>query len=129
LLIYPVTDLAMDTPSYTAIANGFTLTRERMMYFRDAYLRGPGDIADWRASPLKANDLSRLPSAIVITAAHDPLVDEGRRYAERLAASGVPVTYTCYDGTVHGFLTMAGAIDDGRAAIAQAATAVKAALS
>jgi acetyl esterase len=129
LLIYPVTDLAMDTPSYTAIANGFTLTRERMIYFRDAYLRGPEDVADWRASPLKARDLSGLPAALVVTAAHDPLVDEGRRYADRLKASGVAVTYSCYEGTVHGFLTLAGAIDDGRAAIAQAATAVKAALT
>ncbi len=61
MLSYPVTDLAMDTSSYARIANGFTLTRERMRYFRDAYLRGPEDVADWRASPLRAPDLSNLP--------------------------------------------------------------------
>jgi acetyl esterase len=129
LLLYPVTDLAMDTPSYTAFADGYMLTRERMRYFRDAYLSAPGQADDWRASPLRAGDLSRLPPALVITASHDPLVDEGRRYAERLNAAGVPATYTCYDGMVHGFMTMAGAIDDGRAAVAQAAAAVKAALA
>jgi acetyl esterase len=128
LLIYPVTDLAMDTPSYAAFADGYMLTAQRMRYFRDCYLSAPGEADDWRASPLRAGDLSRLPPALIITASHDPLVDEGRRYAERLDAAGVPATYTCYDGMVHGFMTMAGAIEDGRAAIRQAAAAVKAAL-
>jgi acetyl esterase len=121
VLIYPVTDFAMDAPSYARIANGFTLTRERMRYFRESYLRGPEDIADWRASPLKAHDLSQLPPALIIAAGHDPLVDEGKAYADRLAAAGVRVTYTCYDGVVHGFVSMAGAIDAGHTAIAEAA--------
>ena len=127
-LLYPVTDLAMDTPSYTALANGFTLTAERMRYFRDQYLNGEPDIADWRASPLRANSLAGLPPALVITASHDPLVDEGRRYAERLNAAGVAATYTCYEGTVHGFMTMAGAIDVAHIAIAQTADTCRAAL-
>jgi acetyl esterase len=128
LLLYPVTDLAMSTPSYTAFSEGYMLTAERMRFFRDCYLSAPGETDDWRASPLRAGNLSALPPALIITASHDPLVDEGRRYAERLNAAGVPATYTCYEGMVHGFMTMAGAIDDGRAAIAQAAAAVKAAL-
>jgi acetyl esterase/lipase len=129
VLIYPVTDFAMSAPSYARIANGYTLTRERMHYFRESYLRGPEDIDDWRASPLKAPDLSRLPPALVIGADHDPLVDEGKAYADRLADAGVPVTYTLYEGVVHGFVSMAGAIDAGHAAIAEAAAALKRALS
>ena len=129
LLIYPVTDFSMEAPSYTRIANGFTFSKERMSYFRGLYLRGPEDAANWRASPLKAKDLSRLPSALLIAAGHDPLVDEGKAYADRLAAAGVPVTYTCYDGVVHGFVSMAGAIDAGHTAIAEAATALKRAFS
>jgi acetyl esterase len=128
VLIYPVTDFAMDAPSYARIANGFTLTGERMRYFRESYLRGPKDVDDWRASPLKARDLSRLPPALIIAADHDPLVDEGKAYADRLAGAGVPVTYTCYDGVVHGFVSMAGAIDAGHTAIAEAAAALKRAL-
>lgn len=128
LLIYPVTDLAMDTESYTSIANGFTLTRERMQFFREAYLRGPADAADWRASPLRAADLSHLPPALIIAAGHDPLVDEGKAYADRLAAAGVAVTYSLYYGMVHGFLTAAGAVDTGRTAIAEAAATLKRAL-
>jgi acetyl esterase len=129
VLIYPVTDFSMEAPSYTRIANGFTFSKERMSYFRGLYLRGPEDAANWRASPLKAQDLSRLPPALLIAAGHDPLVDEGKAYADRLAAAGVPVTYTCYDGMVHGFVSMAGAIEAGHTAIAEAAAALKRAFS
>jgi acetyl esterase len=129
VLIYPVTDFSMDASSYARIANGFTLTRERMRYFRESYLRGPADVSDWRASPLKAQNLSGAPPALVIAAGHDPLVDEGKAYADRLAAADVPVTYTCYHGTVHGFVSMAGAIDAGHTAIAEAAAALKRAFS
>jgi acetyl esterase len=69
--------------------------------------------------------LSNLPPALILTAAQDPLVDEGKAYADRLAAAGVPVTYSCYEGMVHGFLTMAGAVDAGHAGIAEVAAALK----
>jgi acetyl esterase len=82
-------------------------------------------MVDWRASPLKARDLSGLPPALVVAASHDPLVDEGKIFADRLATAGVPVTYTCYEGMVHGFLTMAGAIEAGHKAIGQIAEALK----
>jgi len=126
VLLYPATDLAMTAPSYTRLGQGYMLTRERMLFFRNAYLRGASDIDDWRASPLKAADLSRLPPALVITASHDPLVDEGKAYADRLAAAGVPATYRCYEGMIHGFLTMAGAIDAGRAGTEAIAAALRA---
>jgi acetyl esterase len=125
VLIYPVTDMTLDSPAYTRIPTGYTLPRERMLFFREAYLRGPEDIADWRASPLKARDVSNLPPALILTAAQDPLVDEGKAYADRLAGAGVPVTYSCYDGMVHGFLTMAGAVEAGHAGIAEVAGALK----
>lgn len=124
VLIYPVIDMAMATPSHTKFAEGYMLSRERMRYFRAAYLRDDRDIADWRASPLKASDLSGLPPALVITAGHDPLVDEGKAYADRLAASGVVTTYTCYPGLIHGFLTMAGTVRDANRAIEQIAAAL-----
>jgi len=117
VLLYPATDLAMTAPSYARLGQGYMLTTERMLFFRNAYLRDARDIADWRASPLKAQDLSRLPPALIITASHDPLVDEGKAYADRLSAVGVAVSYRCYEGMLHGFLTMAGVIDAGKAGI------------
>jgi acetyl esterase len=128
VLLYPVTDLAMDMPSYQRLGQGYMLTRERMLFFRNAYLRDARDIEDWRASPLKARDLSRLPPALIVTASHDPLIDEAKAYADRLAAAGVPVDYRCYEGVIHGFLTMAGKIDAGKTGIDEIAAALRRAL-
>jgi acetyl esterase len=121
LMIYPATDFAMDTPSHAEFAQGYMLTREKMTYFCNSYLRGAADAGDWRASPLKAQDLSGLPPALVITASHDPLRDEGKAYADRLTAAGVSARYQCYDGMMHGFFAMGGAIDLANRALTDAA--------
>jgi len=95
-----------------------------MHYFRDCYLRTPDDANDWRCSPLLAPDLSRLPPALIITAGYDPLRDEGKAYAERLAAAGVPVAYRCYAGMIHGFITMGKVLDGAQAALEESAAAL-----
>jgi acetyl esterase len=118
LLIYPATDFAMDHPSHEEFAEGFLLTREAMQWFGGNYV-GAGDAADWRASPLRAPDLSRLPPAVVIVGACDPLRDESRAYAERLQHAGVDATLHLHPGMIHGFFTMGGLIDAADAAIAQ----------
>ena len=69
-------------------------------------------------------DLSRLPPALVITAGFDPLRDEGKAYADALAAAGVAVTYSCYDGMIHGFFMMGGVMDAANRAVAEAAGAL-----
>ncbi len=108
-LVYPATDQRMDTASHAKFGEGYLLTRDNMLWFRDNYLRR-GDYDDWRASPLRAADLTRLPPAHIITAGYDPLLDEGRAYSERLVAAGVPVLYECLEGMAHGFLTMGGVV-------------------
>ncbi len=110
VLVYPVTDQAADTDSLRRFAQGYSLTRELLQWYQRNYLRDERDRSDWRASPLRAKDHSRLPPAYVITAGFDPLLDEGKAYAERLAQAGVDVTYECFEGQIHGFLPMAGAI-------------------
>jgi acetyl esterase len=110
ILVYPVTDFGMSTGSYERLGEGYLLTRDSMLWYRGHYLRDERDIADWRASPLRAADLSRLPPAYVVTAGFDPLLDEGRAYAERLAAAGVAVTYECFEGQIHAFLPMGGVL-------------------
>lgn len=102
LLIYPVTDFASERGSHVANGEGFYLTRDEMAWFRAQYL-GDGDRADPRASPLLAGDLSGLPPALVVTAEFDPLLDDGRAYAEALEAAGVRVVYDRFDGLIHGF--------------------------
>lgn len=128
LLIYPTTTLQHDTASTAELGrSGYLLTLDLMHYFRDCYLGDPKDARDWRCSPLLAPDLSRLPPALIITAGYDPLRDEGKAYAGRLAASGVSVAYTCYEGTIHGFITMGAVLNHAQTAIGESATALAAA--
>jgi len=106
LLIYPAIDFAMTHPSHSEPGTSVLLSHEAMTWFRDHYLNGPADIDDWRASPVRAETLSGLPPAYVLTAGGDPLRDEGDEYARRLKEAGVAVTYRHYAGQFHGFFTM-----------------------
>lgn len=129
LLVYPSTDQLTASRSRTAFAEGLLLTRETMRYFEKRYLRSREDAADWRASPQLAPSLAGLPPALLIAAEFDPLVDEGKAYAARLEASGVPVTYSCYPGVLHGFFLLGKAYDAGRAAVKEAGLALLRALT
>jgi acetyl esterase len=121
LLLYPVTDYyTPGTPSYEANAEGYGLTRDTMEWFWDHYLCDPSEGEHPHASPLRAPDLSGLPPALVITAEYDPLRDEGELYAKKLRASGVPTTFTRYDGVNHGFMFWVGVVDKAGAAMNEA---------
>jgi acetyl esterase len=95
----------MSHPSIARFAEGFLLTRAAMQWFYDCYLRGTADVEDWRASPLRAADLSGVPPALVLTAGFDPLCDEGEAYARRLQDHGVAVDHRHYPEQIHGFLS------------------------
>ena len=125
LLIYPVTDHSFDTPSYLDNAEGYFLTREMMQWFWGHYLKSEADGMQALASPLRADDLSNLPSATVITAEFDPLRDEGEAYAARLEASGVPTELVRYEGMVHGFFGMTDTVDRAKEAVAQSGRALR----
>jgi acetyl esterase len=121
LLVYPNTDYLADTPSMRENTDPWLFNRTSVAWYWQHYLARPRDGENPLASPLRAADLRGLPPALVITAEYDPLRDEAERYGERLAEAGVPVEVTRYPGTVHGFFAMAGTVDAGKAAIAQAA--------
>lgn len=127
-LIYPVTDLrSLETGSYREFAEGFGLTAEAMDWFRGHYVPG-SEVADPRVSPLGAEDLSGLPPALVITAEFDVLRDEGEAYAAALRAAGNRVEAVRYAGMVHGFVSMAGVLSEGRRARTEVAAALRSAL-
>ena len=107
VLVYPATDVTMSSPSIEENAEAPLLTRDDMHAFREHYL-GQSDSSDPHVSPLHADDHGSLPAALVITAEHDPLRDDGRRYAEALEKAGVEVRLTDYVGMPHGFLSMPG---------------------
>ncbi len=129
LLIYPATDMLMRFPSHVTYGEGYRLTRTGIAWFITGYLRDGEDMHDFRASPLMADDHANLPPAFIMTAAFDPLKDEGEAYAGKLRDSGVPVEYHCYPGMVHGFIAMPGAVDLAETALKDAAAFVKQQLS
>jgi acetyl esterase len=130
VLLYPATDLrTFDRPSSLENAEGKLLSRADMMWFAAQYVRDDRDRHDPLVSPLAASDLSGLPPALVITAEHDPLRDEGNAYAEALRAAGNRVQLTCYPGTIHGFMSVYAFLDQGKAAVRECTEALKAALA
>lgn len=128
LLVYPAVDRDFDTESYRSNSDGYSLTKDAMVWFWNHYLRDEADASNPYASPMKYSDLSGLPPALVITAEFDPLCSEGEAYAQRLQAAGVSTEYTCYEGMIHGFFGMSAALDSGKQAIAQAGEALRIAL-
>ena len=125
LLVYPATDQRLATASHQRNAQGYLLTRDAIDYFRRAYLPDEKDWTDWRASPLLAQSHADLPPALVITAGFDPLLDEGRAYAERLKAAGGAVEYREYADMVHGFILFGGVLDTANTAVADCCTALR----
>jgi acetyl esterase len=132
LLVYPVTDVRCNTPSYDDFADGPYLTRASMDWYIAHYLSGDeGTTDDPRMSPLLATDdaLAKSPPTHVVTVETDVLRDEGEAYAARLAAVGVPTTHRRYVGMFHGFFALPEVIDAGREAVAEASTALRRALA
>src|SRR5688572_13809421 len=96
-----------------------------MEWFRALYLNDVNrEASDPRATPI-AGDLTGLPPALIVGAGCDVLRDEGKVYADRVAAAGVPVEYRCFEGTIHAFMSFAGAIPMGLDALSFVASRLK----
>lgn len=129
LLVYPVTDHAMDSPSYTENATGYFLTGAHMAWYWEQYLGPDGDGSHPYASPIRAEDLSGLPPATVLTAELDPLRDEGEAYAAALAAAGTPTEALRADGLFHGFFGLDEFLPEAAAPMAWTLTRLREALT
>ena len=125
LLIYPVTNAAFDTPSYREYAQAKPLNAAMMPWFWGFYITRPEDGLNPHASPLLDRTAGPLPPATVIAAAIDPLQSEGKAYADKLASSGVKVSYHLYPGVTHEFFGMGAVLDEAKKAVAQAAIGLK----
>ncbi|MET9290932.1 alpha/beta hydrolase [Streptomyces sp. NPDC003077] len=106
VLVCPVTDAAMDTPSYRQFADGFFLGRSVMHGYWQQYAPDPRTRSHGTVSPLRAptRGLRGLPPALILTAEADVLRDEGEAYAARLREADVPVVSVRYHGTIHAFV-------------------------
>ena len=123
LLVYPVTDVAGNYadakenarfPSRAENAEGYFLSRAVMQWFAGHYLADAKDGADWRVSPLRAKNLAGLAPTVLTTAWFDPLRDEGKAYADALAAAGVRTKYHDGLGLIHGYFGLGEASETAR---------------
>jgi acetyl esterase len=119
LLIYPTTIAHAKTDSMKMFETGYFLERQAMDWFFDSYVPKGHDLKDPKLAPFWG-DVKGLPPAYVITAGFDPLKDEGKQYADKMAAAGVPVVYKDYPAMVHGFFNMSGVVPLAKDAIKDA---------
>jgi acetyl esterase len=128
LLAYPVTDAVGRADSYRRYNDGYGLNSETMEWFFNHYTPDQSMRGDWRVSPLRAASLGGLPPALVITAGHDPLRDEGRAYAFRLQQEGTLADLVEFGGMLHGFLSSPMLLHGARRGTSLAAAALREAL-
>ena len=125
VLFYPTVDLSLGHDSFKRAGAGFNLTLAAMTWFRDLYLNDGKEADDWRASPLRAQDLKSVSPAYVTTAGCDPLCDEGEAYAKLLERNGVPVKFRHFPGQMHGFAAMSGFVAAADQALAEVGAELK----
>ncbi len=129
VLIYPVADTRMDTPSYKENAMAKPLSAAMMKWFADKTFANPADAMDPKVALLQAKTLEGLPPATIVTAQIDPLRSEGEMLAEKLKADGVSVSYKNYDGVTHEFFGMGAVVDKAKDANQFVAEALKSAFA
>jgi acetyl esterase len=122
LLVYPVVDNDMNTPSYQRNANAKPLNKPMMAWFFKHYGADP---ANPYALPMKAQSLKGLPAATIVAAEIDPLMSEGQAYADKLKKDGVKVDYKLYKGVTHEFFGMGAVVPEAKDAEQFAADGLK----
>jgi acetyl esterase/lipase len=129
LLWYPATTFDLSLPSFTENADAPILGTEAASGYSRWYV-GDLDLSVVRPTlaPARAADLSGLPPAYVAVAGHDPLRDDGMRYAELLSAAGVPVELHNAETLVHGYVGYAGVVPTATEAADRALAALRRAL-
>jgi acetyl esterase len=125
VLVYPVTDSDLGSTSYRDPANQLMLSRDSMVWFWDHYAPDPESRLHPDAAPLRSANFVGLPPAVILTAEHDVLRDEGELYATRLLKAGVPVRHQRFAGQMHGFFTMTGVLPGAGAALDYVAAAIE----
>lgn len=103
LLVYPNVVMGRDSRSRELFSEGFYLSRKFTEQVDEWYLPDKAMQRDPRASVLEADLPEGLAPALVVTAGFDPLRDEGREYAAKLAEAGVPVEHLEFPDVIHGF--------------------------
>ncbi|MBX7454541.1 alpha/beta hydrolase [Mycolicibacterium sp. 3033] len=128
LLWYPSTTFDTSLPSFTENAEAPVLGLAECKAFTRWYV-GDTDLTRPPATLVPAvGDLTGLAPAHIVVAGHDPLRDDGARYAELLTAAGVAAELHTADTLVHGFLGYYGVVPAATDVTDRALGALRAAL-
>ncbi|OBG95776.1 lipase [Mycobacterium sp. E136] len=129
LLWYPATTWDTTLPSFEENADAPILNLAAIGGVSRWYV-GDMDLSNMPATlaPARAKDLSGLPPAYIAVAGHDPLRDDGARYAELLSDAGVPVELHNAATLVHGYLGYAGVVPAATEAAERGLRALRTAL-
>lgn len=117
ILVCPVTDADFTRGSYLAAENQTMVSLDAMKWFWDQYVPDVAHRSNPVATPLNAQSLSGLPPALVITAEHDVLRDEGEAYAHAMQEAGVDVEHHRWKGQMHTFFSMVNVLPGSAEAI------------
>jgi acetyl esterase len=120
ILFYPVTDMARESPSFTAVTD-VPIPGVALRQFYAAYMPDDADRTDWRASPLHVENVGGLPPTLIAVGDHDPLFDEGVAYADRLYKAGITVKLRALPGQIHGYLSYGAVIEEAAHSLVAAA--------
>jgi len=108
-LIYPVLDVYSSHETYQSrldFGDGeYLLAREAIDGTRDWYLNEDNNASDPEISPIFLPKLEQLPTTTMLVAGYDPLRDEGNIFADRLKQAGSLARFSCFDSTIHAFLS------------------------
>ena len=100
-LVYPGLGGDLVSGSYEDMAAAPGLSTADVAYYREIY-KAPE--ASAHAFPLRSENLADLPPAFISGAHFDPLRDDARAYAARLALAGVPVEFREEKQMIHAWL-------------------------
>ena len=129
LLWYPSAMWDTSLPSFAENADAPVLDTAAIAAFTHWYAGHlDATVVPATLAPGRAQDFSGLPPAYVAVAGHDPLRDDGIRYAELLAEAGVPVELHNAETLVHGYLGYAAVVPAATEATARGLNALRAAL-
>jgi acetyl esterase len=119
LLWYPSTTFDTSLPSFMENANAPILD-----------IDGCKGCTRWYIGDLDLSDMpATLPPAYIAVAGHDPLRDDGMRYAELLSAAGVPVELHNAQTLVHGYAGYDGVVPAATEAVESAIRSLRRALN
>jgi acetyl esterase len=125
LLLYPATTSEWTTESRKRL-DGPILTFQAMRWF-ERLLAAAGHPEAHRLSPMDREVKGAAP-ALIVTAGHDCLKDEGYAYAERLKDAGVEASHVEYPRLPHDFYIMADVSPAVVAAAKETAASLKTAI-